>query len=557
MKLRDLFLLACLLASIGFDVSNADTCTKPCETKFGYCVPYYEKRDGMTKGEAYNQCRGQVDKGKKIKNGCVPYCTDTEKMAALRDDGTGRSELRQDAGTCTKSCETKFGYCVPFYVDKKGMTQTEAYNMCRGQIDKGNKIKNGCLPKCTDTDKMAALRGDDDSGSNDANDPGICAKSCETKFGYCVPFYVEKKGMKQGEAYNMCRSQIDRGSKIKNGCVPKCKDTDKMAALNGDENTESDDTSDDSGSDKPNGKLTFKSNKEGDMQFLCEDDLCKQFGKERGKEACRVKFDIPEKCAGPAGKSCSLLFFFHGGNGNNNVANFKDQVRGKYPGKGFIGVYPQGVEKQWNTGSQAKIPQIDEGPFVTAIVSTLKKHYNWNGLKFAAGYSNGAAQVNRIAVNSGYGFDGIAAAASQLIASPPTGGPGKFDKNTITEKTKPIPYLSLFGSEDPIIPAEGGSSKVFSKECNYILSSVADTMKDFATLNGCVDANDPKDVTTIMATAGGKKLDTTVTRYDCDDSLPVQGVMVIGGGHGVAGNIDRIPMKQYIFNWFLALRSNL
>merc|ERR1711890_38086 len=99
--------------------------------------------------------------------------------------------------------------------------------------------------------------------------------------------------------------------------------------------------------------------------------------------------DIPEKCVGEAGKSCTLLFMFHGRGGNNNRAGFGEAVRGKYSGPGFIGIYPQGVRVGGTTGWYTKSDSIDEGRFVKTIVSTLKKYYGWNGLKFAAGGSNG------------------------------------------------------------------------------------------------------------------------------------------------------------------------
>ena len=287
--------------------------------------------------------------------------------------------------------------------------------------------------------------------------------------------------------------------------------------------------------------MTFKSSKK--VQALCEVDLCKEFEKERGKAACRVNMDIPDKCNGKAGKSCTLLFYFHGSGGNNKKASFKKEVRSKYSGPGFIGIYPQGVKKG----------EVDEGRFIKAIVSALKKYYGWNGLKFAVGSSKGANQANRIALNSGYGFDGVAAMATQLLASPPTSGLGELNQNTITNTTKPIPYLNLHGSADKAIPANGG--KAFF---GGLFLSVADTLKAFATLNDCADKNEPSDIKTIPAVEKTKNdLKAIVTTYDCKASLPVQGVMVINGSHSIATKIGGVSKLQYVFNWFLALRKNL
>ena len=47
------------------------------------------------------------------------------------------------------------------------------------------------------------------------------------------------------------------------------------------------------------------------MQVLCEANLCKEFEQTRGEAGCRVKMDIPEKCVGKAGKSCTCILLLH------------------------------------------------------------------------------------------------------------------------------------------------------------------------------------------------------------------------------------------------------
>ena len=287
----------------------------------------------------------------------------------------------------------------------------------------------------------------------------------------------------------------------------------------------------------------------GGMQILCESNICDEFRGSRG-DACRVKIDVPTNCAGNSGRSCSLIFHFHGAGGNNNRAKFQDQIRKPDLQPGFIGVYPQGVDRQWNTGSQKGIGNIDEGAFISEIVSTLKKFYQWNGLKFAVGSSNGAAQTNRMATNSGYGFDGVVASATQLISSPVASGPGNLNSNIITEYTRPIAYLSLHGSADTVIPANGG--ELF--KTGFILSSVDDTLDRFAALNSC------KNSTNRLATSilnSGSISTATIKRFSCPSIVPVEGVMVEQGGHGVGRSIDGVSKNEYIFNWILAVRNNL
>ena len=452
-------------------------------------------------------------------------------------------------------------------MNKNGKSEKEAYDICRRRVNKGNWNKYGCIPACEDTDAMSDLSGDD---TDEEDGEPSCSDSCSREFENCHRFHNAGDKNTCEEAYNICRKQLDDGFNLlaNAGCIPKCSDTETMGALkdscnDSDDDDDSDDGDDDSddgddGNNPPTGSactagMVFSSNNKNEMQILCESNICQNFQSTRG-DACRVKMDIPRNCAGEAGKSCSLLFFFHGAGGNNDRSYFKDQVHDQSSGTGFIGIYPQGVDKQWNTGSQGSIAQIDEGMFVEAIVSSLEQYYNWNGLKFAVGFSNGAAQTNRMAVNSGYGFDGVVASATQLISSPSTSGAGNLNQNTITEQTRPIPYLSLHGSADTVIPANGG--ELFNT--GFILSSVADTLKDFATLNDCSDANNPGSVTTIPAVlSSGSSSTAALTRYQCDAGLPVEGVMVDQGGHGVARTINGMTMADYIFDWLLSLRENI
>ena len=309
--------------------------------------------------------------------------------------------------------------------------------------------------------------------------------------------------------------------------------------------------------------MKFFSNAPGKMQVLCEENIREIFLHSRCTvskfDACKVRMDIPSNCEGEAGRSCTLLFFFHGANGRNEDARFEKQIRGGIKEeegssfKGFIGIYPQGVGG-WQTGCQTKFdPKVDEGAFVTAIVSILENYYGWDGLKFAVGGSNGAAQTDRMAVNSGYRFDGIVAVAGQLIKTPKISGPGIFNKNTITETTKPIPYLSLHGDADPKIPASGGT--MFNNPL-FELSTVADTLNEFSTLNHCSGSK----ADTVPIQYENIKTTAVITTFDCPKGYPVMGVMIKRARHGFwlqGWQIDGLAVSDFIFTWLVNLRNEL
>ena len=67
-----------------------------------------------------------------------------------------------DTSTCSKRCAKKFGQCHKWLKKNQGKTDSEAYTLCRRRIDNGNFDKKGCVSKCTDTEDMKALNGNDD-----------------------------------------------------------------------------------------------------------------------------------------------------------------------------------------------------------------------------------------------------------------------------------------------------------------------------------------------------------------------------------------------------------
>ncbi|GMI47528.1 hypothetical protein TrCOL_g13170, partial [Triparma columacea] len=163
-----------------------------------------------------------------------------------------------------------------------------------------------------------------------------CSETCSTEFvSKCVSF--------QSQGYQVCRDQIDTSpmpAPLSNaGCVKGCEDTDAMAAT---KNDDGDDTSCTLGAE------TFVANEEGSPSTLCSEQVCSLWS-DRGTAACKILVDVPTTCAGKS--NCPIIFFFHGAGGKNTMwapkvgPDIHDGVNS------FIGIYPQGVDSQWNTGS--------------------------------------------------------------------------------------------------------------------------------------------------------------------------------------------------------------
>ena len=57
---------------------------------------------------------------------------------------------------------------------------------------------------------------------------------------------------------------------------------------------------------------------------------------------------------------------------------------------------------------------MDDEGFIKAVVTGFVLEYGWEGRLYAYGTSNGAAMVQRLAVNGAMGFTGVSPSASQV-----------------------------------------------------------------------------------------------------------------------------------------------
>eukprot|EP00941_MAST-03F_sp_MAST-3F-sp1_P000821 g821.t1 len=286
---------------------------------------------------------------------------------------------------------------------------------------------------------------------------------------------------------------------------------------------------------------TLTNNIEGEPQkFTCK--LCDLYP---DRDICDVLFDVPAKCKGNAGKSCPLLFIFHGRNGNNDNTGklHGPNLHGTSRSSNFIGVYPQGSKQYdaddigWNTGTQLSKP--NDTSFVNSIIGQFREHFGWDSRVYAYGHSNGSALTQQLAVNGAIGLSGAATSATQLLQSPTTSGPGPYNYNQPKKGDGPcterIAILSLAGGKDSMIPYEGG--KLFGSDTN-ILESVEKSNEMWAAINGCSDITNPTKTTKAACPDSNAACSATGAEHrewtGCASTAPIEAWKVIDGGHGVA-----------------------
>ena len=175
--------------------------------------------------------------------------------------------------------------------------------------------------------------------------------------------------------------------------------------------------------------------------------------------------------------------------------------------RGFIVVYPSGLEKVWRV--------VRRGPgltkdvrFISDLIDDLEKAYTIDPTRiYANGLSNGGgmAFVLSCTLSDRIAAVGMVAAAQMQPWSSCT-------------DNRPVPVISFHGTADPIVPYEGGTSWVAPMS----FPDVAEWTASWARRNRC-----GPDAIESVVTADVTRLEYT----DCADDAAVVLFTIHGGGH--------------------------
>lgn len=223
-----------------------------------------------------------------------------------------------------------------------------------------------------------------------------------------------------------------------------------------------------------------------------------------------------------------MVLVLHGGGGqglkfNQGTAGTLVAAAGE---RGTVLVFPDGIEKQWCDGRSEHLSEardceaIDDVAFFSAIIDQMVQAYGIDPARvYATGISNGGFMSVRLALELPDKLAAVAPVTAQLSVP-------------LAEQTpaQPISIMLVNGTDDPIVPFDGGTVRLFSfgRSRGEILST-ADTIERFRLHNGCgavpelvkLPDSDPDDGTAVE-----------IESYaDCADNTEVILVRVVGGGH--------------------------
>ena len=249
---------------------------------------------------------------------------------------------------------------------------------------------------------------------------------------------------------------------------------------------------------------------------------------------------VPAAAVDPA----PLVFLLHGGGGS--AAKTWNQEHGRSwkalaDEHGFVLVLPEGrsdpgddTAHHWNDcrtdfDSEVIATTEDDVGFIVQLIATVSAEASIDLARvYATGASNGGMMTYRLAIEAGEHFAAMAA----IIANLP-------DPSECSTTASPIPMLIMNGTDDPLIPYEGGC--VANTQCNR--GRVMSTMD---TVAFWVDTNQAATEPTVEKLRNRAWFDSsTVTVYSFkggSDGADVVYYHIKGGGHNVPGfeTISRI-----------------
>lgn len=228
-----------------------------------------------------------------------------------------------------------------------------------------------------------------------------------------------------------------------------------------------------------------------------------------------------------------LVLVLHGGGGNpEQVCRMRGGIPALADAEGFIVACPAGVDGHWNDGRaietyRAQRENVDDVGFLKAVVDDVAAAAPVDRKRvYVTGLSNGGMMTLRLACEAGDTF----AAFGAVIANLPSG----LD----CHPAQPVPVLLMNGTDDPLMPWNGGQVHFLRRQLGPVLSAEA-TFALFAAADGC--EGDPH---TIAEPDSDPSDGTTVEQHvatGCVDGAAVELIAVQGGGHTLPGGDQYAP----------------
>jgi polyhydroxybutyrate depolymerase len=205
-----------------------------------------------------------------------------------------------------------------------------------------------------------------------------------------------------------------------------------------------------------------------------------------------------------------LIVALHGGGGNGRQFERSSGLNRIADEENVIVVYPDGLDKGWNDSREIdQQTRHDDVGFIRALIEHLSTQYSIDASRvFVTGVSNGAMMSYRLACELSGTIRGIAPVVGNLPVM----------LNGTCAPSQPVPVRMIVGTNDGLVPYEGGGVGFFGRRGNVL--SAHDTAARWAGFNGCTETP------TVTQPSGALE----VTTY-AGCAAPVGLYTVLGGRH--------------------------
>lgn len=223
----------------------------------------------------------------------------------------------------------------------------------------------------------------------------------------------------------------------------------------------------------------------------------------------------------------ALVLVFHGGGGTAKRSLQFFGINQVADTAGFIAVYPNGLNKGWNDGRAIKKHSNDDIAFIRQLIDQLSKDYQIDEKRiFTTGISNGGFFSFALGLHLADKIRAIAPVCATIPADIFTG----------YSPVKPVSLLLINGTEDPLVPYNGG--EVGGKWMHRGLCVGTDeTIKKFIQINQC---NSSASATSLPDKDPNDECTAKKYSYVSANRNHVQLIRISGGGHTWPGG------KQYL-----------
>lgn len=216
----------------------------------------------------------------------------------------------------------------------------------------------------------------------------------------------------------------------------------------------------------------------------------------------------------------SLVIACHGGGG---TARSMDRLCGGLTAlaekKGFIVAFPEGIDRHWNDGRAVNLNNTSDVDFIATMIDALIAEGLVDRSRvYSTGISNGGFFSQYLAKKIP---DKLAAVASVAATLP--------ESYLKMDKTAPVPVLYILGTEDPLVPYNGGQigGKVLKKKRGVVLPA-EDALQYWLSNNGIAQVEPTKR----HLNCGDSDMSIEIREYSGgDESRDVSFYKIIGGGH--------------------------